>query len=149
MLTLFSQQDPRWAKMKLGESPCTVGRYGCTSVCITIGRNWLLKGDLNPGQIIPKLSYTKDGLILWGSLAKIGLKLNLRAYTRNDSTIQKALEAENAVCLLEVNHNHWLFLIGRKLPFLGYRVIDPWRGDKCYTSRYGNNITGFAVISRL
>lgn len=148
MLT-FSQQDPRWAKQKLGKSNCTIGRYGCTTTDICMGYDWFYNSRMTPNQCAEKLNYTKDGLILWESLKNIKLKLISRLRYRNDKAIQDALKNPDLISILEVNSNHWLFLIGRKLPILGYKVVDPWDGKIKYTNAYRNNITGCAIISKL
>jgi hypothetical protein len=49
---------------------------------------------------------------------------------------------------LQVNNNHWVWLIGRYIPLLGYRIADPMTGGKAYSSRY-KTITGHAVIAKV
>lgn len=142
----FSQQDPRWAQKKYNNG-YTYGRYGCTITCLAMVRNWFYGVVVFPDWVGPKLTYT-SGMIIWSSLANIGLRLVERVRVRNDVKIRAALASPSQCCIVEVNHNHWLFVVGRYIPVLGYRVIDPWRGDYCYTNRYGNNITGCAIISK-
>lgn len=148
MFTNYSQQDPRWASLKLGKSPYTVGRYGCTSVCVTDVMNWLLNKSIPPSETVPKLAYTSEGLILWDSLKNLGLSLVGRFYGRQYEVIDKALADPGLCAIAQVNGNHWVWVIGRRLPILGYRIADPWTGTKAYTNRYKNNITGCAIISK-
>jgi len=109
--------------------------------------DWAFNKNVRPDWVASKLKFSK-GFLLWNSISNIGLKFVYRYYSRNDNRIKQALNSANEGCLLEVNKNHWLFLIGRKLPILGWKVADPWTGKSCYTKKYNNNITGFAVISR-
>lgn len=147
MFTMYGQRQLPWATMKLGKSLCTCGRYGCTSCCIVNGRNFLLGLNETPDKVISKINYTADGLILWGSLPNIGLRLVSRIYGRNDAAIQQALSDPSKFVIIQVENDHWLWVIGRKLPLLGWRCFDPWFADKCYSNRY-KNITGCAIIGK-
>lgn len=142
----FSQQDSRWSNLKFGGG-YSIGRYGCVITDLAMIRDWFYNFDSNPIWVSQQLSYS-NGLVIWSSLPKVGLSLVRRVYGRNDTIIKSALAAPDQCCILQVNNNHWLFLIGRQLPVLGYRVVDPWTGQICYTNKYGNNITGCAVIGK-
>jgi hypothetical protein len=145
-LTKFSQQDPRWASTKYQDG-FTIGRYGCEITNLAMIYDWFFLSNKTPLYVAQNLKFN-NGDILWSSLPKINLKLEKRYYSRDDNRITQALNNPNECCTVQVNNNHWLFIIGRKLPVLGYKVTDPWLGDTCYTNRYKNNITGFAVITK-
>lgn len=145
-MVTYSQQDPRWAQTKYSNG-YTIGRYGCTLTDLTMIRDWFLHDDMVPPVVASKLQYA-SGLIIWASLKNIGLSLVERVRVRNDAKIQQALASSDHCVIVEVNHNHWLWVIGRQLPVLGYRVVDPWDGRIKYTNAYRNNITGCAVIGR-
>ena len=132
--------------MKLGESVCTVGRYGCLITGISMFLDYFGRYK-DPGLLASILEFTKDGLILWGSLHRVGLKLDKRGYGRNDSDIQAALKNPATVCILQVQGNHWVLATGKRL-LGGYNIADPWFGDRSTTGRYGNSITGYAIISK-
>jgi hypothetical protein len=132
--------------MFLGDSGLTMARYGCITTAITSGYDSLFNSFTSPAQCVQKLEYTDGGLLIWESLKNINLKLIKRIQGRNDVEMQKALSANGQFCVIQVNNNHWLLLIGRKLPLLGYKVFDPLYGDFCYTKRYRNNISGCAII---
>jgi len=145
-MVFLSQQDPRWVNYKYNGN-YTLGRYGCTITDITMFYDWAFNKNVRPDWVASKLKFS-NGLLLWNSISNIGLKFVYRYYSRNDNRIKQALNSANEGCLLQVNKNHWLFLIGRYIPGLGWKVADPWTGKSCYTKKYNNNITGFAVISR-
>jgi hypothetical protein len=145
MLTI-GQRDPRWSEIKLGDSVCTVGRYGCLITDISMAL-YYYKKYISPGILARILDFTPGGLLLWDSLSTVGLKLTKRGYGRNDSDIQSALKNPATVCILQVQGNHWVLATGNRL-LGGYNIADSWFGDRSTTGRYGNNITGYAVISK-
>lgn len=142
----YSQQDSRWRSVIFG-GHYTIGRYGCTITDLTMIHDWFYNEGWSPSNVASKLKYT-NGLIIWKSLENIGLRLINRIRVRNDAAIRGALAANDQCVIVEVNHNHWLWVIGRQLPGLGYRVVDPWDGRTKYTNAYGNNITGCAIIGK-
>jgi hypothetical protein len=148
-MLIFKQSDVRWGKTTLGKSTATLARYGCTTCEITTGYDWFYNASTTPLRMAKTLEYTSDGSIIWSSLKNAKMKLVERIYGRNDAKIQEALSNPNKICILQVNNNHWLFLLGRKLPILGYKIGDSLYGDMGYTSRYRNNITGAAIISKI
>jgi hypothetical protein len=146
-MTIFNQQDARWAKEILGNTPYTIGRWGCLTTVLTMIHNEIKGSVMTPLQCAKLLKFTPDGLVIWSSLKEIDLKLVNRMKFRHDVIIQSALNSKDDYVALQVNNNHWVWLIGRYIPILGYRIVDPWTGTKCYTNRYKNNITGCAIIS--
>jgi hypothetical protein len=153
MFTMFSQQDPQWANMKLGSSVYTVGRYGCLSTVICMGYNWLFGKSITPAWIIPQLGYNSDGMLLWPSLSSVGLKLVSRisqSKTIPSQAIADAWKNPDVITALEINNGvHFVWQVGRWYPILGYRMVDPWTGSKSFTNKYGNNVTGLRVISKM
>lgn len=146
----FSQLDPNWATAPLGKTKFLIGRWGCLETCVTMAFNWLYSSTATPATMEPKLTFLPTGDLDWKSLGNVGMKLISRIRGREDqAVIMEALKHPRKVCFLQVNKAHWLFLIGRKLPILGYRVVDPLTGKPCYTSKYNNNITGSAVVTEL
>lgn len=147
-MTIFSQQDSRWANVKMGGSNYTIGRWGCLLTDLTNLRNFIFGSAMRPDQADDKLSFTKDGLLIWGSLSGIGLKLVERVYKNDYNKILSVYKSSDKYAILQVNNNHWVWVIGRYIPYFGWKIGDPWTGTSCYTNKYRNNITGFAVISK-
>jgi len=146
-MLIFSQQDGRWASA-IYNGHYSIGRYGCLITCVTMVDDWLFSANRDPLWVASMLAYS-NGLLIWGSLAKIQMKLVQRVYVRNDAIISNALADPSTCVVLQVNSNHWVFAIGRKIPVLGYRIADPWDGRIKYTNAYRNNITGCAVLAKL
>jgi hypothetical protein len=143
-MQFLSQRDKRWAAEKLGQSQSTVGRYGCTITSISMGTDYF-KQWVTPFDLAHKLSFTGGGSILWGSLPSVTcLKLEKRFFGQQDALIQEALKNPRKVVLIQVENYHWVLGLGRNL-FGGYKIADPWFGDKSTTKRY-KNISGGAVL---
>lgn len=143
-MQILSQRNPQWADVKIGPSNITVGRYGCTITCISMLTsyfgNWV-----DPEQIALKQLFTKDGLIIWTKLNLPNIKFDHRGYGRNDVEIMDALKDPNKAVILQVQNYHWVVALGRGL-LKGYRIADPWFGDKSTTARYKDQITGYAIF---
>ena len=151
----LSQQDPRWAKEHLGKSKITVGRYGCTTTCISMLSDYFecfaSPKELAVSQVIGTelLGYTNDGLIIWQTLNLKHMAFAARLRSRNDFEIEKSLKDPRKAVILQVNDGaHWVVAIG-KVPLLRnvYWVIDPWDGKK-KTTRAFRNITGSAHFNQ-
>jgi len=126
-MILFSQNDPAWKSIKMGLSNCTLGNFGCTTSCIATGGTWFGE-TFTPGELAKKLTYTKDGLIIWQSIEKVykSMKFHWRFYKYDQVLIDQALKDPNKVVLFNVNHGkHWVFGLN-KVPFIGYRAMDPY-----------------------
>ena len=156
-MILYSQRDPSWAELKLGDSPLTMGRYGCTTSCIAMLSTYFQPFiPYTPGSIInasqPRhLRYTAPGgLILWPSAKFEHFAFYRRVYERNDAEIQRHMKDPNLAVILEVaNRSHWVVGVSRN-PITGsYKIADPWIGDYATMARYKNDITGAAYFGRV
>ncbi len=146
-MKILSQQDPQWAKFKLGQSSLTVGRYGCTTTCLSMLSDYYGVYK-DPVAIQGFLKYTPDGLIIWESLNLSPMKFGKRLRERNDAEIQISLKDPKKAVILEVNHSHWVVATSK---FLGntYWIADPWTGTRRLSTAYNGNITGSAHFYKL
>ena len=145
MIKPLSQRDPKWSLNKLGISDLTVGRYGCTTTCISMLSEYF-KCYQRPDQLATKtLNYTKDGLILWKSIDNLAhMKFEKRLYGRNDAEIMESLKDPNKAVIFEVERRHWVTAIRKNRFSNSYKVIDPWFGDYCRVDGRYKGITGSA-----
>ena len=125
-LERFSQNDPRWKNKRIGNSTCTIGRWGCTiSSIATLGTYF---GERKtPDELASKLDFTNDGRILWQSISRVydKMKFKWRFYTFDKNLIDKSLSDPNTVVLLNVDHNyHWISALSKIFGY--YRCSDPW-----------------------
>lgn len=135
-------------KGNLGKTAYSIYRWGCTTVDVTAIKAWYDgKMVINPTQMAQKLQYTKDGLLIWASLKKVGMKLVARVNGQNDKMIQTALKHPTQCVILQVEGNHWVWATGRSV-LGGYKIMDSWFGDFATTRRY-KSITGFAIVDRV
>jgi hypothetical protein len=145
-MTSFSQRDPKWAEKGLGTSGLTMGRYGCTTTCISDLSTYFGKA-YDPGQVCDYIKYTSQGLVIWGSCKFDGYKFERREYGRNDRNILAALKDPNKAVILQVQGYHWVVATGKTF-FGAYTIADPWFGDRSNVNRYANQITGAAYFTR-
>jgi lysozyme len=99
----------------------------------------------DPGWMAQNLDFTKDGLLIWASVAKAELDFVYRFYSQDDAKIKRAFADPDQFVVLQVNSNHWVWLIG---VIGGYRVMDPLYGDIVYLHKRNYRITGFAILER-
>jgi len=143
----LSQRDSRWSDKKLGESSLTVGRYGCTTTCISMLSDYFtcFKSPLELASNVA--NYTKEGLIIWSVLRFENMRFVLREYGRNDFNISHALKDPSSAVILQVDNGaHWVLAVRKS--FLGndYIIVDPWDGKKKKCLKTYNNITGAAYF---
>lgn len=141
-MKILSQRDPQWSSTKLGASSLTIGRYGCTTVAMSMLTDYFGKW-MSPKQIAEhKDWYTKDGLVNWSALKIPAMSFEKRLHGRNDAEINESLQDPNKAVILQVENYHWVVCLGKDV-FGRYRIADPWFGDKATVNRY-KIITGSA-----
>lgn len=157
----LSQQDKRWAKIKLGASNLECEDYGCTTTCVS-----MISDDFgcykSPGEIAKKHpNYTRDGLFLWKAMDeefKDKMRFVWRGYgpagagkvsVMSDFTpIIKALKNPNQRVTLQVKDGaHWVKLVS--LADGDWLAIDPWTGEECNVIASYKNITGYAIFEKI
>ena len=148
-MNFFSQNSPTWKEVKIGRSPWTLGSKGCTTTCVSDASSYFQE-EKTPDKLSQKgLTYTLDGLLLWSSIGRVFKKFEFewRFYSYDKKRIDSAYKDPNKVVLLNVaKGSHWVFLVGRHIPFLGYKISDPFPFPaKTY---YRNDIIGGAILKR-
>lgn len=155
-IEIISQRDPKWSKDKIGNTNLTIGRFGCTICSISMGTEYFSKivNSVHrklPSALAKSLLFTSGGLLIWSSLSSIGLSLKSRldvdktSKEKIDQEIKQGLLNPLTICLIEVDHAHWVLGIGKSL-LGGYTILDPWDGKKTTTRKY-KSITGCAIIT--
>lgn len=141
----LSQQDPRWAKVTLGDSPFIISRYGCTTTAISMLSDYF-KGFQPPDALAKTFAkYTMAGLIIWQGLTLPTTQFEVRINARDDQSIMRSLKDPNGACILNVNNGaHWVVAIG-KVPFFNdYWIVDPWDAKVKRACATYKNIVGSA-----
>jgi GH25 family lysozyme M1 (1,4-beta-N-acetylmuramidase) len=143
-IKVLSQRNPEWFDIKIGDTNENLGGKGCLITCISMITDYVGK-YLNPGELAQTLDFTPEVLLLWNSLPKGGLDFVYRFKNRDDLKIKKAFKDPDQFVVLQVNNNHWVWLIGVKG---GYKVADPYYGDIIFLSKRKYRITGFAILEK-
>lgn len=138
---IFSQRDTRWARQKIGRSVITIGGYGCTltSVCRSL---FLLTGKLlNPSQMEDSLLFTSDGLLIWSSFEKVGLKaiLGWGKPKEFEKGMILALDYRASTGIM-----HWVTFDSLGPDGKTVKVMDPWVGE--IVSKPISLITSFTEV---
>jgi len=148
MLAL-SQRDPRWAQAKLGNSFLTVGRFGCTTACLSMVSDYF-------GSFVSPLDLAKNqklynlrGEVIWKELNFKTMKFVQRMRGRNDPAILASLKDPNGAVILQVNYGqHWIVPLRKTLFLKDFLCNDPWTGRTCAALADYKNITGSAHFVR-
>jgi hypothetical protein len=144
----LSQRDPAWAEDKLGVSTLTVGRYGCTTTCISMLSDYFGSYKTPKELAHNAYNYTPTGLVLWTHLAFDKMKFVWREYFEDTKRIDAAIKDPKQAVILQVNHGqHWVVALRKTWYGNDYLVLDPWDGSKCFAKKKYHNISGAAFFS--
>lgn len=150
----LSQRDPRWANDKMGNSTCTVGRFGCLITSITMALRWFGK-DVDVKELNNWLSneggyVSGTGNLYWGAIPQLFQDVYMHTAINCVSIpapLDKidALLAQGIPAIVEVDFHpatapvdqHWVLVIGKDGD--DYIINDPWYGDTAsFKERYGS-----------
>lgn len=148
-MDILSQLDPRWASLKLGNSPYTIGQSGCfiTEIAEILG----ITPDVVNQKLLSGGGYTSDGtyldLVTWTKIAELFPNYSASYQTPyNNDAVLAALQAGNSV-IVEVSAApiggsgiHAVRYIGNQ------QCHDPWTGKIRPTSDFPT-VYSFVVIS--
>ncbi len=152
-MKLLSQRDLEWASHTMGASTLTLGRWGCTTTCISMLSDYF--GDYkSPLELAANVhNYTPDGLILWWNIKfdKMQFVKRVRGTTSHlMPEILEALKDPDQGVLLQVNDGaHWVLAYSTKLFSKDLAVADPWVGKVVPCLKTYKNITGAAYYRRV
>lgn len=148
----LSQRDPKWSAKKLGKSSLTVGRWGCTTTCVSMLSDYFGQ-YVSPEKLAAKKElFTADGRIIWlrikDTFTKFRFVYRYYTYTKANSHILfDAISDPKKASLVTVDSDsHWLVPTRKS----GSDIIaaDPWTGkDENLLKKYGR-ISGFVVFER-
>ena len=145
-----SQRDPRWALVKIGDSQLTLGKFGCTTTCLSMLSDYF--GCFKSPDMIALHHewYTPDGLIVWGALKFPNMQFVKRTSAYVDQEIQESINDPKRAVMLNVNGGtHWVVAIRKALLSNDYVCVDPWTGKRCLAKRDYHNIVGSAHFEKI
>ena len=144
---IYSQRDFKWINEQIGNTPSTIGNYGCTITCIG-----MLAG-ITPSEVNKRLTdvggYLND-LVRWTKIEEAipWLEFEWRGYSYDNTKVKEAIE-KNGGCLVEVDFDgatatpgdrHWVLFTGDG------KMQDPWTGTIEPTSKY-KILKGYSIIN--
>ena len=145
----LSQRDPRWAADRLGASKLTVGRYGCTTTCISMLSDYFGSFRSPKDLAAVKSHYTKDGLVLWPNMKFDKMQFIRREHGEPSlGSMMNTLNNPKTAVILQVNNGqHWVVALRKSRTSNDYLVLDPWTGTKVWAKAAYHNITGAAFFA--
>jgi ABC-type bacteriocin/lantibiotic exporter with double-glycine peptidase domain len=146
-MKILCQRFFPWSNETIGQTKVRIADKGCTITCLSMLSDWY--GNFRtPDWIAKNLSFTNAARVYWNSMnGKLPFRFVYRYYRQNDAKIKEILSSKDNACLLEVNNNHWVVLVGYSKIY-GYKVADPYYGDTIYLSKRKYRITGFTEVAR-
>jgi hypothetical protein len=139
------QCDPRWAKVKIGNSSSTICAYGCLITSLSMLSDYY-KCYKNPEWMAKNLKFLND-LLIWKSIdGKLCFKFKWRYYKHEKEIFTKAINSNprTAVVLNVSGGRHWV-VATRKIP-LGYWTVDPLTGKSTFYR--DSSVVGGAVLEK-
>jgi len=159
MKHFYSQYDPRWSKIRIGEASFTLGEKGCavTALCEKLGDFGIeITPDVlakNPSLFTDKNHEKGAGLIIWDRVAAWlktqhpNLSFSFKRYFGcGHVLIQQNLKPGHGVLLQVANESHWISADRKMLFRTDYNCRDPWGGKVCAAFGDYQSITGVLII---
>lgn len=157
LLPIYKQNDPQWAKEKLGNTEESLAAVGCTisSVCMALAHYGI---TISPKQLNDRLKaingYTQRGWLKWNAVATITDKTIVIRIPRQPShaLIDKALSAQKPVIakiFLKFIIPHWVLIVGKSGQ--EYLIKDPLGpGDRLeHLSKFHSNIYAIRIVEQV
>lgn len=128
-MIILSQRDARWRDVLMSPSQLTLGRFGCTTTCISMLSDWYQCFTLPNRAVDNNIKYTKAGLIIWNQINFPKFKFAWRYYRHEPSYILESLKDPKKSVILAIDgDSHWVVVLSKVLGY--YWVADPWDGTK-------------------
>lgn len=157
----LSQRDPRWSNIKLGGGNLTVGRYGCTTTCLSMLSDFFGCYQ-DPGQIATNLKnyVPNDSNISWtgldfptfsfrwregNMLSKNPNDVNIEVIKAYLANVNEKYADDRAVILEVSDGSHWVVGLWETYD-KDILAIDPWTGRTCEVFKDYKNITGASLF---
>lgn len=149
-MTLYSQRDPRWSNIFLGDNksqPYTLGNFGCLITCFS---SYIDKSPDQTNSLLKEnKAFVNGGLFVWSKSSVLGLNQTYvsPSYTGlvTDQGVAKMKDIIDQgyplVCEVDFNPNtqgeemHFVLLL--RYEGDSFYAMDPWTGEIVNLSLYG------------
>ena len=140
----FSQRDPRWSGLPLGDSRYTVGTAGCAVVAVTMLATQV-DPTMTPATMTNYLNtnggFTSGGLLKWNSAAEAVDGLNVVRYhlwrdiPANVATLTDRITREPQAIQVDFYpgqalNTHFVVALSMTEDGRDINIIDPWTGER-------------------
>ena len=150
----FLQEDPRWARERLGGSGETIARSGCTLCSVSMALT-MMGFDLDPKRLNASLrarnGYTSRGWLKWGALTaatgnQVGVVMdNAPTITKIDRALAQGSGVVGQIRTSRGSY-HWVYVVGKRGG--EYVVRDPAARTPVESTLTGNRIRAIRVLTR-
>lgn len=145
----YSQNDPLWKNVKIGNTNITLGNYGCLVCSVCTLASWF--GDEITPRVMAKSNFCfTNGLVIWSQLKNLFEHIEFKARVRNfdENLIDEYLvKNPDTAVILNVDRGYH-FVAALKKTQSGYRCVDPWNYPARIRIYKKSDISGFAVIAK-
>jgi len=140
----YSQLDPRWANLTVGNTTLKIARIGCTLVSICMLGSKFFKEYPTPPFAAKQFTFTPDGLIIWTQSDFKGLKFLKRGYNFDLEVIKSYVNHPDRGVILEVNNSHWVWANDVKDSKVS--IVDPLDAKQYEDVTKKYKVTGYALF---
>ena len=158
-ISLFRQDDERWAEEMLGSSVYSIKKSGCLVTCIASALSMeksLEEGAVTPGSLNEKFSsggvYDREGNLQWENLRQLddGKVFDVEVYnTVSEEIIPGCLEQGKfpivRVRMSGIGNFHYVLIV--KFEEGKYFCMDPLKDDLQPLSHYWNRVYAIRCVS--
>lgn len=150
----LEQDDPKWGKITLGNTPFELEDFGCLITSLSMFSYWYGK-YFNPGQLAKMLKFDADGNFLWKSMDGVcPFTFVYRYYSRDIKKIKDILFSKDNACVVRVFYDkykksyHWIAVIGYDSKSGKLIGADPINGQSVVIEDKYGLVNGFAEVTR-
>lgn len=151
-VTIYRQDDERWAQDRLGDSSFTMKSSGCLVSCIAAAVSMESRQEVTPGELNRVLSeknvYDGEGNLQWTALEKVG-DYSVTVYQEvSAEEIDRCLtEGHYPIVRVRVNgigNYHYVLIVGAEGG--NYICMDPLLDELTRSSRYLNRVYAVRLV---
>ncbi|NCU32414.1 MAG: hypothetical protein EOM23_05680 [Candidatus Moranbacteria bacterium] len=150
----LEQDDPKWRKTKIGNTPYELEDFGCLITVLSMFSYWYGK-YFTPAQIAKMAKFISDGSYIWNSgNSFLPFKFKYRYYSRDIEKIKEILFSKDNACAVRVFYSklkksyHWIAVIGYDSKSGKLIGADPINGQSVVIEDKYGLINGFAEVTR-
>jgi lysozyme len=146
----YSQNDPLWKNIKIGNSNITLGNYGCLVCSICTLASWF--GDEITPRVMAKSNFmfNAKGEVIWYQLKNLFEHIEFKARVRNfDKNLidEYLVKNPDTAVILNVDRGYH-FVAALKKTASGYLCVDSYPYPAKLRVYKKSEIDGFAVIAK-